>query len=490
MSIKKTYPLFVLLILSLAFPLQAKTQKPNVVFIFLDDMGWGDPACYGHKYIKTPNIDRLAKEGKLFTNFYVNASVCSPSRASVYTSKYPGSMGIHGHFSKTEENKKRLMPDFLDTSLPTMPSIFKANGYATGHFGKWHLGGPWQEDAPTPGEYGNDDFRTHVSTGAQFSGDDYVISPGINQDTKSSEWITNESIRFIKANKDKPFLLNAWYMVPHTVLAPTKKMMEAYKDFRAFGPHADGYEKMGIKGFTTPEQVYYSCVTDLDYHIGRLLDKLDELNLTENTIIVFSSDNGPEGPTDLVMARHSAAGSAGVFRGVKRSLYEGGIRVPFIVKWKGKITPNTVDKETVFSGIDLLPSLMTMTQIKKKVKNFAPHGEDLSACLLTDVPQKRSTPLFWEYRFIVLGKAYHKAPQLAIREGDFKLLMNPDDSRIELYNVKKDPGERDNVASENEEVVKDLKKKLLAWHKTIPNHDKPIQKYAGSTATRYDILLK
>ena len=245
-------------------------RRPNIIFIFADDLGWGDLGCYGNPDIKTPNIDRLARQGTLFSQFYVNSGVCSPSRTAFMTGHYPARHRIHGHISTEEQNAQRGMPNFLAPETHTVTRLLNKAGYKTGHFGKWHLG--HGQGAPEPGAYGIDDHRTTTSNGPSWPKPEYYWA-------KLTELIVDESIRFIEENRVHPFYLNVWSLIPHAVLDPTEEQMKPY---RRFGPNRP--ENLPYKGAM---QIYYASVSDLDQQIGRLLDKLDELGLTENTLVVF-----------------------------------------------------------------------------------------------------------------------------------------------------------------------------------------------------------
>jgi N-acetylgalactosamine-6-sulfatase len=436
-------------------------KRPNVIFIFGDDWGWGDLGCYGHRDIKTPNLDRLAKEGVLFTQFYVNSAVCSPSKASFMTGHFPARHGIHAHLKKkTELNKERGVVDYLDPKAATITSLLKKAGYVTAHYGKWHLG--WTEDSPEPGAYGIDDYQILVGKGPTWP----FKEAGWR--AKSTGIFIDKAIEFIEANREKPFYINTWLLDTHTILDPTEEQMQPYAAFRP-GRHAGKKYKGAL-------QVYYAVATNADKQIGRLLDKLDELGLSENTIVVFSSDNGPE-DIHITNASHSGVGSAGPFRGRKRSLYEGGVRMPFIIRWPGGgVAAGKVDDTTILSGIDFLPSICKFAGVKLP-KDLNPDGEDMTGALLGK-GKKRSKPLMWEWRYEVDGDCINKSPILAIRDGEWKLLMNPDRSRVELYNIPKDPMEVDNLAGQYPGIVKRLSAKLLKWRASLPPG--PVGKSAGS----------
>jgi N-acetylgalactosamine-6-sulfatase len=339
-----------------------KGRKPNFVFIFADDLGWGDLGCYGNRQIKTPNLDELAKKGKLFTQFYVNGSVCSPSRTAIMTSHYPARHKVHGHFATHKQNEARAMPNWLDPKVHTVTKLLKDAGYTTGHFGKWHLGSG--TGAPTPGDYGIDEHSTRTSSGPQIEGtnDPYFRA-------KSTTKIVDKTIQFIESNRDKPFYVNVWTLVPHATLHPTDEQMKPYQ---RYAPRGVPYK--GAK------QIYYASVTDLDQQIGRLVKKIDELGMADNTVIAFSSDNGPE-DFDIGNAVHSGIGDTGPFRGRKRSIYEGGIRMPFIVRWPGHVPAGKVDDTSIVAGVDWLPTVCSLAGVKLP-GDLKPDGEDMSAALL------------------------------------------------------------------------------------------------------------
>jgi len=436
-----------------------KPRGPNFVFIFADDLGWGDLGCYGNGQIRTPNLDELAGNGTLFTQFYVNGSVCSPSRTAIMTGHFPSRHRVHGHFAAAKQNAARGMPNWLDPKVPTVTGLLRDAGYATGHFGKWHLGSG--EGAPSPGEYGIDEHVTATSSGPQLTGvgDEYFRA-------NSTAQIVDRTIRFIEKNRDKPFYVNVWTLVPHATLHPTDEQMKPYQ---RYAPRGVPYK--GAK------QIYYASVSDLDRQIGRLIKKIDEMGLAGNTVIAFSSDNGPE-DFDIGNAVHSGIGSAGPFRGRKRSIYEGGVRMPFIVRWPGHTPAGRIDDTSTIAAVDWLPTVCSLAGVKPP-GDVDPDGEDMSQAILGR-PRERTRPLMWEWRFRIFGEMVHRSPVLAIREGKWKLLMNPDRSRIELYDIPADPTELDNVGVQHPDVVKRLSEKLLEWQGTLPPG--PVEEVAGSNA--------
>jgi arylsulfatase A-like enzyme len=436
------------LLMALALTLPA-ADRPNVVFILADDLGWGDLGCYGNRDTRTPNLDRLAAGGKLFTHFYSNASVCSPSRCAWLTGQLPARHRIHGHYATPEMNKARGMSSFLDPKTPTLSRLLKGAGYVTAHVGKWHLGhGP---DAPSPAKYGFDVVK------ATTSNDDTWKER--NEDAffraKSTALFVDEGLKFIEANRDRPFYLQLWTLLPHATLNPTPEQLKPLAKLstaEAGVPHRSA------------RHIYYASLVDLDTQIGRLMKRLEELKLADNTLIVFSSDNGPE-EIFIRNAGHSGVGSPGPFRGRKRSLYEGGIRVPLIVRWPKGVKPGQVDNTSVLCAADFLPTVCKLAGAEVP-KGHDLDGEDRTATLSGKAA--RTKPLFWEWRFNVAGHVLNRCPMLAMRDGQWKLLMNPDGSRVELYDVPADASELNNLADRHPEVVKRMRERLLAWHKTLP----------------------
>lgn len=441
-----------------AGPDAAAEARPNILFILADDLGWGDPSCYGNARFHTPAIDRLARQGTLFTQYYQGGSVCSPSRGTLMTGRWPAELRLHGHLATDKQNEARGMAQFLDPANATLPRLLQRAGYSTAHVGKWHLGRP-----PGAGEslaaYGFDDARWIDGR----SGTTNVWS--VEERPRATKLLVDETLAVLEGLKGKPFFCQLWLIDPHAALAPSDDQM---RPFRHNVP----------KGFTSPFEVYAGTVTEMDRQIGRVLDKLDALGLAKNTIVVFSSDNGPE-DMEIGNASWSGIGSAGPLRGRKRSLYDGGTRVPFIVRWPlGGAPAGQVNAQTVVSGADLLPTLCELAGVALSDDvRAAVRGQSVAPAFRGDAKFRRSAPLMWEWRFRVFNHPWNRSPRLAIRDGDWKLLLNPDMSRVELYDLSRDPGESDNVADTHADVAAQLGERVLAWQRTLPPG--PVEAEAG-----------
>lgn len=429
----------------------AETQpsRPNVVFILADDWGWGDLGCYGHRSLRTPHLDRLASQGTRFTQFYSCASVCSPSRVAWMTGRFPARTGIHGHLDTPESNARRGMPNFLDPAIPTLPRLLQRAGYATAHIGKWHLG--HSPDAPQPSTYGFDDVSGVLMNQKRPDPQDGRFRP------QSTRVFVDETIAFIEKNRDRPFYVQTWLLDTHARLQPTPEQLAAYPN---------------LLGAT---RIYYAAATDADKQLGRLFAKLDELGLANNTIVIFSSDNGPE---EILIGNASehGVGSPGPFRGRKRSLYDGGIRMPFILRWPGHTPAGRVDNESVVCAADFLPTICELAGVDPGDAGQKLDGQSVAAAWRGEKLGSRR-PILWEWRFGIFGHVINMSPMLAIRDGNYKLLMNPDRSRVELYDIPADPSELTNLAAGHPEVVERLAAPLLKWQSELPKS--PYDETAG-----------
>lgn len=439
---------------------KSKDQKarPNIIFVFADDWGFGDLGCYGNTEVRTPNLDKMAAEGTRYTKFHVTSGVCSPSRSSIITGHFPAQHRVHGHFAGNEINAKRGMPNYLNDSLEVyMPRIMKKSGYVTAHFGKWHLGGGGKPHgdptAPEPKTYGYDVTRVWNGNGPTWKGDEkFPTTRYMDNDTlwvqNSSKLSVNATIEFLKENKNhgKPMFVNLWLKDPHTPLYPSEEQRKPYK-----GLHPD-------------KETYYAVLTDADYHIGRLMQAIKELGIDEHTLIIFSSDNGPAHYGSALVA-----GSTAGLKGRKADIFEGGVNVPFIVRWPNQVKKNQVDSTSILSSVDLLPTFASLANTTLP-KNYMPDGEDISD-IFVNKEINRTKSLFWEWRYPVLNKKNHnnnRWPQGAVIKDEWKLLFNDRVHRLELYNLSKDHNEEKDLSIEHPEVVLELKHLWENWKSTLP----------------------
>lgn len=444
-------------------PATEAKNKPNIIFVFIDDMGYGDLSCYGNKAVQTPHVDRLAAEGIRFTSFYVNSPICSPSRTACITGQYPARWRMTSYIDNRALNQQRGMAQWLDPKAPSLARFLRSGGYTTGHFGKWHMGGGRDVgEAPLITEYGFDVSLT------QFEGlGDRVLPLMSAQDGQPEhkmplgeaseklgrgnvQWVkrsqvttsfVNGALQFIKqAEKDnKPFYLNLWPDDVHTPLDPPQDR------------RGDGSKK----------SLYHGVLQTLDEQLAPLFEAI-RINpkLRDNTLVIVASDNGPE----------PGAGSAGPFRGAKATLYEGGVREPFIV-WAPGIIPadkqGSVNTTSVFSGIDLVPSLLVLAGVAAPPEvKF--DGVNLGQTLIGKANETRTQPLFWKRPPDRPGPPKAPFPDLAVREGNWKLYLEADGSQPQLYNLATDVGEAENLAAQQPDIVARLKPLVLAWNTTLP----------------------
>ena len=436
--------------------LAADPSKPNIIFIYADDLGWGDVSCHGAEpWLKTPNIDQLASEGMDFAQFNVLSPVCSPSRVAAMTGRFPARYGINNVFNSQTLGPKKsgTMPDWLDPKAPMLPRFLKAAGYYTAHFGKWHMGAEprLSPDAPEMAAYGIDESKVYHGPG-----------PGIDQHK-----IGIEAAQAIERMKGKqPFFVNVWLHESHTRHFPTPESMDQFKDL------------------DLRRQVYAAVLREADLNVGRVLEALKKTGMEQNTIVIFSSDNGPAGmpvaaadrapvPDDGDMKKgfdvfHSV-GSTGGLRGRKGNLYEGGVRTPFIVRWPGHIPAGMKNNTTVFSAVDLLPTLCAAADVKLPA-DYADDGENLIESF-HGKPVRRTKPLFWKH--YTVAKTDDAWPAWAMREGDWKLLMDDLGQRVALYDLTKDRAEQTDVSATNADIVSRMKPPLLDWIKALPTAPDP-----------------
>jgi len=458
-------PILIILLSATTF-CAAENISPNVIIIVADDLGWGDLRSYGNRWSKTPNIDALAKRGILFENGYVAASVCSPSRVAIVTGRNPGELGVFTTLhSAIKKNTDINQVAFLDPEIPTIMSLLKHKGYRIIHTGKWHLGST--KTTPSPEAYGVDDVFAWDIKQSDFPEElEKLKREGPRYWSERDNRMTDHAIFFMEKaiNNNQPFYLNLWFHTPHQPLCPNDEDLESVGHLSGFLAlfHKDKFENP-----ITPAQIYYAANHQMDGNIGRIIELLVEHDLLDSTIIIFVSDNGAASSLNYSISMDQF-GSNGPFRGFKNSLYEGGIRVPFIASWPGGGIPKgKIDRETVISTIDLLPTLARLIGFD------APDvlsGEDMSDALL-GYGKTRGTPLYWLtlQPYPWWEKPYNLSPRMAIYADGLKLLVNMDGSRMELYkpHIDSDPSEMTNLADSRPEAAKKLQGKLMNWYETI-----------------------
>lgn len=441
--------------------LRAADGPPNVVLILIDDMGWTDLSCYGSKFYETPNIDRLAASGMRLTHSYSACTVCSPTRSAVMTGKYPARLHITdwiaGHNRPFAKLKIPDWQQYLPHDEITIAETFKANGYATCHIGKWHLGG--EEYVPTTQGFDINIGGTHAGSPPTYFfpyKNNNGSLPGLEEgqpDEYLTDRLTDEAIKFVSAAKDKPFFLYLPFYAVHTpLMAKPEKISKYQSKAQADNPQHHA--------------TYAAMVESLDEGIGRLMAHLDSLKLRDNTIVVFTSDNG-----GLKLNQVTSNDPA---RDGKGSAYEGGVRVPYIFSYPPKIRAGSTSDAPTMS-IDLFPTLVELCGIETKPQKPAWDGTSVASVLLEKGPVKRDT-LYWHYPHYHPGGA---TPYGAVRSGDWRLVEFYEDGRTELYNLKDDISETKNLSSSQPKKRDELLSLLRQWRSEVgaqmptpnPNYD-------------------
>ncbi len=438
-------------------------QPPNILFIFIDDMGYGDLGCYGNTEVHTPHIDQLAAEGIRLNQFYVNAPICSPSRVAVTTGQYPSRWGITTFISGRSHNKARGIRDYLHLSAPSVARELQQNGYYTAHIGKWHMGGGRDvNDVPLVTEYGFDESVTQF----EGLGERYLATYEtlhLKDSTRSLEkrsaelgfgpihWAKRENFTKIfvdrtidaieKARKeDKPFYINLWPDDIHTPLEPPAE----------------------LRGDLSTKARFLGVMEEMDRQFGRLFNYIREYpSLHENTLVIFTSDNGPDAEVN----------AAGHLRGVKTNLYEGGFREPFIAWWPSVIPQEkngSVNERSVVAGFDL--PLIFLTAAGTEINDsIAYDGENMFDAIAGISEPIREKPLFWMRPPDRPGYNGDNDPDLAVRKGPYKLLMDTDGSNLQLYNILSDEIESNELSDQLPEIASELESALMDWYHHYPH---------------------
>lgn len=448
---KRIHPYLITLIFAVVLLIGACTSwtktKPNIILILSDDQGWKDAGFMGSKYYETPALDALAASGMSFSNAYANAPNCAPSRACLLTGLYTPRHGIYTVNSSARGKSafRKLIPienkTILDTSFTTIAEVLGKNGYISSSIGKWHLG---NDSIGLPLSQG---FNENIG-GSHLGHPKSYFSPYNNpylSDGPEGEYLTDrltdEALGFIERNKDNPFFLYLPHYAVHTPIQARDSITSIFNN-----KEPDGKQK-------NPE--YAAMIKSLDDGIGQLVEKVEELGISDNTIIIFMSDNGGLG---LVTGMEPLRGSKGM-------LYEGGIRVPLIISWPGKIKPQAISNIPV-AGTDLFPTILKLAKIKPP-KDLVLDGVNLNRILLKEkgIPER---PLFWHFpayleRHRGMKEVWRTTPASAIRFGNWKLIEFYENGTIELYNLKEDIGETNNLSEKYPEKKNELYKLLDDW---------------------------
>lgn len=449
----KAILIFAAVIALASVPSVAGERLPNIVFIFADDLGYGDLGCYGHPDIRTPAIDNLATEGIRFESFHVTGVTCCPSRTGFMTSRHPASYPAY-------------MSDHGFADRVTVTELLHQGGYKVGHFGKWHIG-PIDKN----GTYGID----HID----------VMGGSDNSHDGRDANLFGAAIDFIEDNNDVPFYVNVWGHISHYQVNPHESLVEDFNDFTLnrgdYGSWQQGKFDLSqaiIDYYALPEDLtmgmrnYMGDVYSLDIQVARLLDKIDELGLRGNTIVVFSSDQGPA-PVITVAKVESTGknpdscknmlGYAGQFSGGKHSQLEGGVRAPFIIRWPGHVPEGVVNSTSTISAMDWLPTLCSIAGIEIDAESLQIEGEDVSD-IFYGATRSPDRPLFWKTSSWKTSSV-NSGP--AMLEGKWKL-HRPKNDPDQLYDLDADPGENINLATIRSDIVTAMNPKLDAWLATLP----------------------
>lgn len=433
-----------------------QVSGPNIIYILADDLGYGDLSCYGQKKFSTPNIDRLAAEGMLFTQHYSGSTVCAPSRSALMTGQHTGHTFIRGNYEIKPEGQYPL-PD----SITTMAESLKDAGYVTGAFGKWGLGFPRSEGDPN--KQGFDTFfgfncqrlGHHYYPYHLWSNQDSVVleaNAGLSKGTYAPDLIHEQTMAFLEANKDTSFFLFVPSIIPHAELVAPDSVLAEYlgkyppeKTYEGLdgGP---GYRDGRYASQANPHAAFAAMIQILDRQVGEIVLRVEELGIAENTLIIFTSDNGPhlEGGADP-----EYFDSNGPYRGTKRDLYEGGIHVPMVARWPGKIKAGS-RSDHVSAFWDIFPTFASLAGATPPAQT---DGISMVPTLLGQEGQPEHEYLYWEF--------HERGGRQAVRRGNWKAVRynvkKDRASKVELYDLVKDPGEENNLADVHPEVEEELR---------------------------------
>jgi arylsulfatase A-like enzyme len=430
-------------------------QRPNIVFILADDLGGTDLACYGSGYYETPHIDALAAAGMKFTDGYTCGPNCQPTRAALMSGQYAPRTGVYtvGSTNRFDTSSRPLVPvenaEGLATEKVTVAEALKQAGYATGMFGKWHLGNGRDQH---PSNQGFDEAI--VSAGRHFNFD---TNPKVEVPAGAylADFLTDKAVDFLERHKAEPFFLYLPHFGVHSPHEAKPELTKRFEGKAAAGGHRD--------------PTYAAMIASVDESVGRVMAKLEELKLAENTLVIFSSDNGGVGGYQAAgIPKAGGITDNSPLRGGKGMLYEGGVRVPYLFVWKGTIQPGSVSHEPILS-VDLFPSLVELAGGKPPTDQPLDGTSYVRLLKSGGEAKLPREAIYWHFPGYLGagGDGWRTTPAGAIRAGDYKLLEFFEDGRLELYNLKDDLGQQKNLAPSQPEKTKELHGKLLAWRETV-----------------------
>lgn len=443
-------------------------MKPNIVFILADDLGWADLPMYGNTFNEAPNLEQLAEDGMKFTQAYAACPVCSPTRASLQSGQYPAHVGITdfitGHWRPFEQLTVPInRTQYLPLEIETIAESLKKGGYKTGYFGKWHLG---FKDEHMPGPQGYDDWRIQQRGTFYKLKSRQGIRPmdsTLTDEERLSEVLTDYSVDFIEKNKEEPFFLFLSHYDVHVQLDADEDLIDKYLN-----------KENKEKSEPYPgNAVYAAMIEHVDRSVGRIVEKLETLNLSDNTLLIFFSDNGglvsrydeiPLLAKDKLSVYENSplqyvATSNAPLRGEKGTVFEGGIREPMLVKWPGKVQAGSVS-DALISSVDVYPTLLEIAEHREVIAQQLDGKSFLD--VLLGKQQEKDRAIFWHYPVY-----HHDEPASAIRKGDWKLIEFFSDMHVELYNLKEDIGETNNLAEKMPQKVAELHQELTDWRQSV-----------------------
>ncbi|MEX2308408.1 MAG: sulfatase [Pirellulales bacterium] len=443
----------VIVSLSISQMLGEAPRRPNIVFILADDLGYTDLACYGSQYYETPNIDRLAAEGVRFTDGYTSGPNCQPTRAALLSGQYGPRTGVYtvGNIDRFNWRSRPLRPVDNVTALPlekvTLADALKKAGYATGMFGKWHLG---NDPAHHPGARGFDEAIEASGQHFDFRTDPRVEYP---EGQYLADFLTDRAVDFIERHKSEPFFLYLPHFGVHSPHQAKKELIERFRRKAPVGGHRD--------------PTYAAMIASVDESVGRVLARLDDLGLAANTLVIFSSDNGGVGGYRRAGLAKNGVTDNAPLKGGKGMLAEGGVRVPYIFRWKGTIEPGRTNATPIIS-VDLYPTLLELAGAEAPA-NYPLDGVSYAGLLTGSIETPKREPIFWHFPGYLGAGAnlWRTTPVGAVRSGDWKLLEFFEDGRLELYNLKQDVGEQHNLAATDAEKAHELHAKLVGWRNAV-----------------------